>query len=183
MSYNFTPLKNRVKEIEDWLKKEQSQIRTGRASPNFLDDVRVESYGSTVPLVQVGTISVEGPRVLRVTPWDMSQAKHIEKAISVLNLGVSLGLDDKGVRVIFPELTSETREHIVKIAKEKLEHAKITLRSERERVWNDIQAKEKASELTEDDKFRSKNEMQKIVDAANKSFDDLHAKKEKDILQ
>jgi ribosome recycling factor len=182
MQYNFTPLKNKVKELEEWLKKEQSQIRTGRASPALLDAVRVENYGSHVPLNQVGTISVEDPRSIRITPWDVTQSKHIEKAVIAANLGVSVAVDDKGVRVLFPELTTETRQAIVKIAKEKLEQARITLRNEREKIWNDIQAKEKTGEVTEDDKFRYKNDMQKIVDDTNKKLDDLHAKKEKEIV-
>jgi ribosome recycling factor len=182
MQYNFTPLKNKVKEIEDWLKKEQAQIRTGRASPALLDSIRVESYGSHVPISQIGTISVEDPRTIRISPWDMSQAKAVEKAIIAGNIGVSVALDDKGLRVSFPELTSETRQTIAKAAKEKLEQSKITLRNEREKVWNDIQAKEKTAELTEDDKFRYKNDMQKIIDEANKKLDELHDKKEKEIV-
>lgn len=182
MQYNFTPLKNAAKEVEEWLKKEQSQIRTGRASPTLLDAVRVDSYGSPVPLNQVGNISVEDPRSIRIAPWDASMGKEIEKAIMAANLGVSVGLDDKGVRVSFPELTTETRQNIVKLAKERLEHARVALRNEREKVWNDIQAKEKTAELTEDEKFRSKTDMQKIVDEANKKLDELHAKKEKEIL-
>jgi ribosome recycling factor len=182
MQYNFTSFKNKVKEIEDWLKKEQSQIRTGRASPTLLDSVRVESYGSHVPLNQVGAIAIEDARSIRIAPWDMSQAKEIEKAIVASNLGVSVAIDDKGLRVSFPELTSETRQSIVKLAKEKLEQAKITLRNEREKIWNDIQAKEKSAELTEDEKFRSKNDLQKIVDETNKKLDDLHTKKEKEIV-
>ncbi len=182
MQYNFTPLKNKVKEIEEWLKKEQSLIRTGRANPALLDSVKVESYGSHVPLNQVGTIAIEDARSIRIAPWDMSQVKEIEKAITAQNLGVSVGIDDKGLRVSFPELTSETRQTIVKGAKEKLEQAKITLRNEREKIWNDIQAKEKTSELTEDEKFRFKNDMQKIVDETNKKLDEMHSKKEKEIL-
>ena len=182
MAYNFTAFKNRTKEIEDWLKKEHAGIRTGRASPSLLDAIKVESYGSFVPLNQVGNISVEDPRTIRITPWDAGAAKLIEKAIVTSNLGVSVALDDRGVLVAFPELTTETRQSIVKVAKEKLEQAKINLRTEREKIWNDIQAKEKTSELTEDDKFRSKNDLQKIVDEINKKLEEMFTKKEKEIL-
>lgn len=182
MQYNFSPLKDRIKGIEEWLKKEQSQIRTGRATPAFLDSIRVESYGSHVPLNQVGNITLEDPRTLRVTPWDMSQVKEIEKAIAAANLGVSTAVDERGVRIAFPELTTETRQSIVKMAKTKLEEARIALRAEREKTWNDIQAKEKEGGMTEDEKFRFKNDMQKLVDEMNKKLDDMHAKKEKEIL-
>ncbi len=182
MQYNFSPLKARVKEIEDWLKKEQSQVRTGRATPAFLDSVRVESYGSYVPLNQVGNITLEDPRTLRVTPWDMSQTKEIEKAVATANLGVSTAVDERGVRIAFPELTSETRQNLVKIAKAKLEEVRIALRAEREKTWDEIQAREKEGGMTEDEKFRFKNDMQKLIDETNKKLEEMHEKKEKDIL-
>jgi len=168
MSYNFSNFKTKVADVETWLKKEYSQIRTGRASPALLDAIRVDSYGALVPLNQIGSVTSEDARSIRVTPWDMSQAKAVEKAIMVANLGVSVGLDDRGVRVTFPELSTETRQSIVKLAKEKMEHARVTLRQDREKVWNDIQAKEKDGEVTEDDNSRLKNEMQKIVDDVSK---------------
>jgi len=182
MQYNFTPLKTKAKEIEEWLKKEQTQIRTGRATPALLDAVKVESYGSHVPINQVANIAIEDPRSILVSPWDHSTTKAIEKAIIASNLGVSVAVLDKGLRVSFPELTTESRQSFVKIAKEKLEQAKVTLRAEREKVWVDIQAKEKTAELTEDEKFRFKNDMQKIIDDSTKRLEETHVKKEKEIL-
>lgn len=182
MAYNFTTLKAKAADTENWLKKEYSQIRTGRASPSLLDSIRVESYGAMSPLQQVGSVTSEDARSLRITPWDMSQAKAIEKAVMTANLGVSVSVDDKGIRVSFPELSTETRQTIVKLAKEKLENARVTLRQEREKVWKDIQTKEKDGEMTEDDKFHANKEMQKIVDDANKKLDELHSKKEKEIM-
>ena len=107
--------------------------------------------------------------------------KAVEKAITIANLGVSAVLDDKGVRVIFPELTSERRETLIKIAKQKLEEARVVIRSDRDKVWTDIQKKEKAGEIPEDDKFRAKKEMEKIVDDVNKKLEETLAKKEKEI--
>src|SRR3989344_7573292 len=98
MAYNFQPLKAAIATVEDWLKKEFQGIRTGRASPSLLDGVQVEAYGSRMPINQVGGISVEDARTLRISPWDMSQVKSIEKAIVDANLGVGVGSDDKGVR-------------------------------------------------------------------------------------
>lgn len=182
MNYNFFKLKENLKKVEEWLKKELAQIRTGRASPSLLDSIQVEAYGSKVPINQVGSISSEDVKTLRVSPWDMSQAKSVEKAIMSANLGVSVVADDKGVRVSFPSLTTETRTALVKIAKGKLEEAKKTLRADRDKVWNEIQEMEKKGEMTEDEKFRFKNEMQRLVDEEQKKLDDLAAKKEAEIM-
>ena len=181
MSYDFKPFEKRIKEIEERAVKELSGIRTGRAAPAILDVVLVESYGTRVPIVQIATVNVEDARTIRITPWDMGNAKEIEKAITVANLGLSVGADEKGIRVSFPELTSDRRSQLLKLAKEKVEELRTELRAARDHVWNDIQKQEKDKLMTEDDKFRSKDEMQKRVDAANKNFDAALERKEKEI--
>jgi len=179
--YDFTKFKQKVKEIEEWLKKEFSGVRTNRASPALLDGILVESYGAKVPINQVGNLSVEDARTIRVSPWDATMSKHIEKAIVTANLGVAVSADDKGVRVSFPELTAERRDQIVKLAKEKLEQAKVSVRMQREEVLKDIQNKEKAGGIGKDDVLRHKNDLQKHVDTANKELEAIFAKKEKEI--
>lgn len=181
MAYDFKPFEKRIKEIDERLAKELSAVRTGRATPAVLDGIQVESYGSRMGISQVATVSVEDARSLRITPFDPSSIKEIEKAITVANLGLSAGSDERGVRVFFPELTSERRVTLLKVAKEKVEEIRQMLRAARDEVWNDIQAKEKAKEMSEDDKFRSKEEMQKRVDAANAAFDAALERKEKEI--
>lgn len=183
MAYNFTPLKQSVKYTEEWLRREFSTIRTGRATPAILDGVTVEAYGTQMPLNQVANISVEDARMIRITPWDMSQVKSVEKGIIISDLGLSVSVDDKGLRVVFPELTSDRRTSLVKIAKQKLEEARITLRGEREKVIKDIDAKEKAGEMSEDEKFRLKTELQKMLDDANRILDEAFSKKEKEIAE
>ncbi len=178
MAYDFSKFKIKVKETEEWLKKELSNVRTGRASASILDSIKIESYGSMIPISQVGNIGTDDARSLRIVPWDMSQAKEIEKAITVANLGVGITVDDKGIRVIFPELTGERRIQITKIAKDKVEEARKTLRMHRDDVMKDMQAKE----LPKDDAFRAKNDAQKLVDEGNKALDALLAKKEQEIL-
>jgi ribosome recycling factor len=182
MTYDFSPLKKKIKDLEEWLKKEQSQIRTGRATGALLDGIMVEAYGALTPLAQIGSISNEDPRTLRVSLWDMSQVREAEKAIVAANLGVSVAVDDKGIRISFPELTGERRQMVVKQAKEKLEQARVSVRKLRDEVWNDIQDKEKEGGMSEDEKFRFKGDMEKLIQEANKTFDDLHARKEKEIL-
>ena len=181
MAYDFKILKENIKGSEEWLKKEYSGLRTGIASPSILDGVVVESYGTHMPINQVANIGIEDARVIRITPWDKSQAKAIEKAITVAELGVSVGADDKGVRVFFPELTGERRQLLIKTAKAKLEDAKVNVRGYRDDILKDIQTKHKEGEMGEDDMFRSKEEMQKIVDAGNASLEVWFEKKEKEI--
>jgi ribosome recycling factor len=181
MAYDFKPFEKRIAEITDRLGKELSGVRTGRAALAILDDVKVESYGTMMPINQVANISVEDARVLRVAPYDMSQVKEIEKAISDADLGISTGSDEKGVRVFFPDLTGERRVQLAKLAKEKVEEIRTELRRAREEVWSEIQEQQKDGVLSEDEKFRAKDEMQKRVDAANAAFEAALERKEKEI--
>ena len=163
------------------MKHELSSVRTGLATPALLDGVSVEAYGSRTPLSQVASINLEDPRTIRIAPWDATLIKDIEKAISVADLGVSTSADEKGVRVIFPELTGERRLEMGKKVKTKLEEGRVKLRSARERVWNDIQKKEKEGGMSEDEKFRAKEEMEKMVQEGNKLMEALAVRKEKEI--
>lgn len=183
MAYNFNTFKEGVKGVEEWLKKELSTVRTGRANLSILDGVNVEAYGSFMPINQVANLSMEDVRVIRITPWDASVTKDVEKAIVASDLGLSVTVDDKGLRVIFPELTGERRTSLVKLTKQKLEDAKITLRGEREKTLKDIEAKEKAGEMSEDEKFRLKNELQKMIDDCTHNLESLFEKKEKEISE
>ncbi|NDE68418.1 ribosome recycling factor [bacterium] len=182
MAYDFTKFKKQIESTQEWLKREFSGIRTGQASPAILDSIRVDSYGTLSPIAQVGSVTAEGPRTLRIVPWDMSMVKEIEKAITLANLGVSVGADDNGLRVNFPELTADRRVQIVKLAKEKLEEAKKEVRRHRDDVMKILNTSEKDGSLSKDDAFRHKNEAQKIVDDANKKLDEAYVKKEKEIL-
>lgn len=179
--YDFKPLDKKIADVVERLGKELAGVRPGRASPAILDGVFLEVYGSRMPINQVATISVEDPRTLRVSPWDQGNAKEIEKAITQANLGISVGADEKGVRVFFPELTAERRASLLKIAKDKVESSKVALRSARDEVWSDIQKRERDGTMPEDDKFRAKDDMQKRVDAANAAFEAALQRKEKEL--
>ncbi|PIT91079.1 ribosome recycling factor [Candidatus Kaiserbacteria bacterium CG10_big_fil_rev_8_21_14_0_10_49_17] len=181
MAYNFTALKEKVADAKVWLAKEFQGLRTGRATPAILDSIQVESYGSRVPINQVGSVSVEDARSLRISVWDPSHIKEIEKAITDANLGVSVSSDEKGVRVSFPELTADRRTQIVKIAKDKLEDARISIRTARDEVRQEILKQEKEGAIGEDDKFRALEEMQKIVDEGNKELEAMAERKEAEI--
>lgn len=182
MQYNFTKLKTELAATENWLQKELGTIRTNRANPSILDSVRVEAYGSDMPISGVASMANEDPRTIRISPWDHSLVKAIEKSITVANLGVSVSVDDRGLRVSFPDLTSERRTQIIKLAKEKFEQARIQIRKHRDEVNSDIDKKEKEGGMGEDEKFRFKAEAQKFIDDSTKKLEDLIGKKEKEIL-
>ena len=181
MTYDFSPLKQKIEDTEAWLKKEFQGIRTGQATPTLLDNIQVESFGARVPLNQVGNVGVEDARTRRVSVWNVEQVKDVEKAITDANLGVGVTPDESGVRVTFPELTSERRDTLIKLSKDKLEEARISLRGVRDEVWGDIQKQEKDGEISEDEKFSYKDEMQKLIDEGNKALEELGNRKEEEI--
>ncbi|KXJ97831.1 MAG: Ribosome-recycling factor [Parcubacteria bacterium OLB19] len=176
-----TEMKQKFKEVIDWLVKEYAGIRTGQASPAILDSVRVESYGTLMSLQQVGSISIEDIRTLRVVPWDASQVVAIEKAVRDADLGVSVVTDSSGLRVIFPELTSERRVQLLKLAKSKLEDARISVRSIRDDEMKEIERQFKANEIGEDDKFTYKEAVQKAVEETNNDLEGLFVNKEREL--
>ncbi len=182
MNYNFSQFKNELKKVEEFLSKEFSQLNIGRASPMVLDGVTVESYGNYGPIKNIASVNIEDPKTLRIVPWDKNQIKAIEKAIQAANLGLSVATDDAGIRVLFPQLTTETRQTLVKVLKQKLEESRITVRQERERIWDEVQAEEKAGKLTEDEKFFAKGELQKIIDETNANLESIFEKKEKEVM-
>jgi ribosome recycling factor len=183
MVYNFSTFKQGSEATLEWLKREYSGLRTGRAAPAILDTVLVEAYGSKVQINTLANINIEDSRTIRIVPWDASVAKAIESAIQQSNLGLSVATDERGLRISFPMLTSERRTELAKVAKAKLEEARVRLRSERQKVLNDLDKKEKDAEMGEDEKTRSKNELQKMVDDTNRKLEDLASKKETEILE
>lgn len=171
----------KVKDVVQWLQQEYVTIRTGQATPALLDGIKVESYGSMMPLNQVGSIGAEDARTLRVSPWDVGQVSAIESAIRDADLGVSVATDSSGLRVIFPELTSERRVQLIKLAKSKLEDARVSVRAARDEVMKDIEKQLKDGEITEDDKFTMKETVQKKVDAVNNELESLYDAKEAEV--
>ncbi len=183
MAYDFSKLKAAIKEGEEHLGRELSGVRTGRATPTLLDGVKAEAYGTRTPLAQVANISVEDARTLRIIPWDKELAKAIEKAIVEADLGVGTSVDDQGLRVTFPELTSERRVQLTKLAGEKAESAKVSLRSHRTDAIKEIEKQEKEGGMGKDEAKRLKDEVQKLIDAGNDAIVALAKKKETEIAQ
>lgn len=174
--YNTQDFKNELKKIEAWLSKEYSSVQTGRATPIILDSVMIESYGSYMPIKNIASVSIEDPKTLRIAPWDKNQIRLIEGVINEANLGLSVLSDSDGVRVIFPMLTTENRSKLVKILKEKLEEARISVRKERQNEMDKLES------LTEDEAKRAKEDIQKAVDEINASLEIVFEKKENDLM-
>ena len=176
MAYNTQSFKTELKKVEEWLSKEYGSVHTGRATPMILDSISVESYGAYMPIKNIASISIEDPKTLRIAPWDKNQIKSIETAINGANLGLSVVSDSDGVRAIFPMLTTENRSKLVKILKEKLEEARISVRQERQVEIDKI------GDLPEDDIKRAKEDIQKCVDEANNNLEAIFAKKEVEVM-
>ncbi|HUT22064.1 MAG TPA: ribosome recycling factor [Candidatus Bipolaricaulota bacterium] len=166
----------------DFFREELSKIRTGRANPAMVEGLFADAYGAPTPLKQLASISVPEARSLRIEPWDKTLLKSIEKAISEANLGVSTSIDDTVVRVVFPQMTEESRKNLVKLLGEKLETAKISVRQLRDKVKEEIEKAFKASELTEDNRYAYREELDKHVEALNKNLEEMAEKKRKEIM-
>jgi ribosome recycling factor len=181
MNYDFTDIDQRLKASHEWLVREYKGVRTGRATPAILDSIGVSAYGSMVPLKQVAGVSVEDARSLRITPFDPSLIKDIERAISAANLGVGTSSDGSGVRITFPELTAERRQELVKVAKHKLEEARAAVRVARDEGKKEILEDEKEGGMSEDERFRFMEELQKKTDEANAELERAFESKEKEM--
>lgn len=173
--------KKRLDETIAWLQDAYAGIRTGQATPALLDSVKVDSYGTKVPINQVGTVGIEDARTLRIATWSHDAVPAIEQAIRDADLGVSVATDSSGVRVIFPELTSERREQLLKVAKQKLEDARVSVRSIRDDLMKEIDKKQKDGDISEDEKFSEKEVIQKAVETTNKALEDLCKQKETEL--
>lgn len=182
MSYDFSQVKTQKESITEWLKSEYRSISTGRATPQVLDLVHIDLYGARTQIAHAGSITIEDPRTLRVSPWDKTIVGHMEKAINDADLGLSVASDADGLRVHFPALTTETRQKLVKLLKERLEEARVRVRAMREEANKDIDTRAKEGEYGEDEQHRNRDEMQKIVDGTNAELEELFQKKEKEVM-
>lgn len=183
MAYDFSKLKAHSKETEEWLARELSGIRTGRATPTLLDGVKPEAYGTRTPLRELAAISVEDARTLRIIPWDKGLSKAIEKGITDANLGVGVSTDDQGLRISFPELTNERRAQLTKIAGDKAEQARVTLRAHRTDALKALDAALKEGGIGKDEIIRLKGEAQKLIDAGNDAIAKILERKHAEIAQ
>jgi ribosome recycling factor len=183
MAYDFKKMDEKTGTLTKHFESEIASLRTGRATPALLENVRVEVYGAPNPLKNVASIVVEDAKTLLIQPWDKSLMDTIAKAIEASNVGSQPVVSKDSIRISLPPLTEERRKQLSKILREKIEESKITLRKIRDEVWKDIQDQEKEKKISEDDKFRYKEEMEKKSKAAQDRLDEIAAKKEKEIME
>lgn len=178
---NIQDYKSEFNGVIEFLKNDISQLRTGRASTAMVDSITVEAYGSRQPLKAVGTIMVADPKTITVEPWDKGLLSAVEKGIRDSSLGINPVNDGKLIRLSLPELTSERRQELIKILNQKLEAARISIRKIREDVREIILQEEKSKSISEDDKFRLQEELEKIVKDFNEEVRKVGEAKEKEI--
>lgn len=175
--------KERMIKSEKAFEKELSKVRTGRASQNMLDGVRVDYYGALTPLNQMATVSIPESRLLTVKPWDVSVINEVEKAILKANLGFTPTNDGKLIRISIPPLTEARRKEIAKSAAKICEDYKVAIRNIRRDSNEMIKELQKEGEIPEDDSFKGQKQIQEITDQYIKNLDEIFAKKQKEILE
>ncbi len=184
---DYQEIINRIKPECDktisFLEQEMSKIRTGRPSPALVENIVVECFDQNMPLKQLGTITCSGARELIIQPWDKSYVEAIQKAISRSNTGASSVLDQEVIRIKFPPLTEEYRKSLLRVLAEKKEEARTTIKRWREDGWKEAQTEFQTGEIREDDKFRTKDKLQEMVDEYNKKIEEMLKKKEEEILE
>ena len=167
----------------DALRREFSGVRTGKASPALLDTVRVDAYGSSVPLNQVATVSAPEPRLLVVQPWDRGMLGPVEKALQTSDLGLNPSNDGKVVRVPIPALTEERRREYAKLLHKMAEDGRISVRQARHDALADIKGRLKDKELSEDEARREEKDVQKLTDQYVEKIEDLLRQKEAEVME
>ncbi|MBT1166810.1 ribosome recycling factor [Bifidobacterium simiarum] len=158
-------------------------IRTGRANPALLNGIVVDYYGAPTPLKQMATIGVPEPRTLAITPFDVSQAHAVEKALRDSDLGVNPNRDGNVIRITLPELTEDRRKEYVKLAKGKAEDGKVAVRNIRRKTKEAIDKAVKDGDMGEDEGKRLQNDLEKVTKKVSDEIDSLFATKEKEILE
>jgi ribosome recycling factor len=170
------------KAVEDF-RKELAGIRTGRAHVTLLDHIRVDYHGTSMPVNQLGTLSVPEPTMIVVSPWDPSAVLMIDKAIRTSDLGLNPTNDGKVIRVPIPSLTEERRKDIVKHLHKVLENHRTAVRNIRRDIKEAVEKLEKEKKISEDERKRSVEELEKLTHSETKKIEDLSAVKEKEILE
>ncbi len=175
-------LEKELEKSEVYLKNEISTLSAGRATPSLVENIMIDYYGVPTPLKQVATISVPEPRNILIQPWDKKQLKEIEKAIRMAQLGFNPINDGEAIRIVVPQPTEERRKELARHVRRILEKAKISVRNAREEAIREIKKLEKEGAISEDDRFRKQDEIQRIVDSCNKRLEENAKKKEEEIM-
>lgn len=176
-------LKRRMEGAVDKMAKDFSGLRTGRASTNMLESVTVDAYGSNVPLIQVGNVSVPEPRLLSVQVWDTNLTKNVEKAIRDSGLGLNPMAEGSLIRVPVPELNEERRIELARVAGKYAEAARVAVRNVRRDGMDTLKRLEKDGDISQDEQKRMADDIQKLTDDMIGQIDEKLASKEEEITQ
>jgi len=179
----YAEAKTRMKGAVQALEEDLAAIRTGRASPALVEKLQVEYYGVPTPLIQLASIGVPEPRSLLIRPFDPSNLKAIEKAILASDLGLTPNNDGKGIRLNLPPLTEERRRELVKIVRNRIEEARVSIRNVRRDSIKDLREFENEKMISEDDLKRGEDELQKITDNFIKEINELGERKEVEVME
>ena len=173
--------KEEFSKVIEFLKTDISGLRTGRASAAMVDTITVEAYGVRQPLKAVASVTVTDPKTLMIDPWDKSILATVEKGIREANIGANPVNDGRGIRLSLPELTVERRQELVKILHQRLENARISVRKVREEIRDMIAGEEKSGGMSEDEKFKLQEDLEKMVKDYNEEIRTIGENKEEEI--
>jgi ribosome recycling factor len=175
--------KPELDKVVSFLDRELAKIRTGRANPSLVEDVVVDCFGQKFPLKQLAAISIPEPKRILIQPWDKSYIPAIVAALEKTGIGANPIVDQAAIRINLPPMDEEYRKSLARIVSEKQEEARKTTRHWRDKIWDEVQVKTKEGEIREDDKFRAKDELQKVIEDYNKKIEDLGEKKKKEVTE
>ena len=175
-------IKPELEKVINFLERELAKLRTSRASPSLVEDIVVECFGQKFRLSQLAAISTPETRQILIQPWDKSYIEGILKALERTGIGANPIADKDVIRINLPPLTEEYRNNLVHIISEKEEEARRTIRHWREEAWEEIQTGFRDGKIREDDKFRGKSELQKLVDEYNEKIEKIGGNKKKEII-
>jgi ribosome recycling factor len=175
-------MKRKMDRALEVLGQDFSRIRTGRASVTLLEGIKVDAYGTAMPISQVASLAAPEPRLLTVQPWDTALMSDLEKAILRSDLGLTPSNDGKIIRIPIPPLTTERRKELVKSTKKMTEESKVALRNLRRDANEQLKELKKEKQISEDEAFKAQDEVQKVTDDYIKKLDALAAEKEKEIM-
>ncbi|MEN2985569.1 MAG: ribosome recycling factor [Thermodesulfovibrionaceae bacterium] len=173
----------RMNQALEVFKRDLATFRTGRASLSILDNIRVDYYGSLVPLNQVATLGIPEPRIITIQPWEQRMISEIERAILKSDLGLTPINDGKIIKIVIPPLTEERRKQLVKVVRKRAEEARVAVRNIRRDIIEEIKKAEKEKKFSEDDSRRAQEEIQKITNSFIEKIDQLLEQKEREIME
>lgn len=176
-------IEQKMQKSTEALRKELAGIRTGRASPGLIEHLKVEYAGSTLPLNQLAGISVPGPNLLVIQPWDRGSISDIEKAILTSDLGLNPTNDGRVIRVNIPPLTEERRQELIKVVRRRVEDAKVSVRNLRREAMDILKAEEKNKDISQDENKRTQGQLQKLTDGFIAEIEQVGQDKEKEVIE